>query len=311
MKAITLAGVGLCLAVPGAAADAPRATPSRIEVDRDDAPAGRTELGFDSGAPVRGWGVTLSGAWLEEPIAIVDAESGTAVTYPVARRHTVRLGGAYALGSSVVLDARLPVARQTGSRLRAFGDARPLDRQVLGDLALGARIRVAQGGAGAVFVRGDLTLPTGADADFAGEARWSLAWRLIGRAQLPASIALAGSLGIRLRGAEILVGDRLVGDELAGAFGAVVPLPAVRPLWSGDQLSATAEVAAILGNDVGAGAGPSPVEVRGGLLARPHRQWTLAARLGCGVNDQIGSPRLRAMLELTFQPPLPTDSFDR
>ncbi len=302
LAVVLLASTGAAAAL----ADTPRATPSRIEVDRDDAPPGRSELGFDGGAAVRGGGVTLSGAWLEEPITFTDADG--ARTHPVARRQTLRLGGAYAVSRNVVVDARLPFAHQTGTRLRALGDPQPLDRWVLGDLALGARIRVAHGRRGAMFVRGDLSLPTGADSDFAGEARWSLAWRLIGRAQLPAGIALAGSVGVRLRGAEILVGDRLVGDELAAALGVIVPLP-------GRRVSLTSELVAVAGNDVGAGTGPSPSEARLGVVVTLHPRWTLAARIGRGLSDDIGAPALRASVELTFslagQPPAPTDSFDR
>ncbi len=124
-------------------ADTPLDRPSAIEVDRADTPPGRVELGFDSGAPVDSWGVSLVGGWLERPIAFGD-------TYPVRRRQTVTLGAALTLGS-ITLDARFGVAHQVGDRLA--GD-RPRDRHVPGDLRVGARIRVAGTADRAVFVRG-------------------------------------------------------------------------------------------------------------------------------------------------------------
>lgn len=274
-------------------ADTPLADPTAIEVDRADAPGGRVELGFDGGAPVDAWRVALTGGWLERPITYDGV-------HPVRRRQTLMLGGAVALGS-IVVDARLPLAHQVGDRVPGGGALRA--RYVLGDLRLGARVHVARGAAGAVFVRGDVALPTGDDGDLAGDASWSLAWRLIGRAALPAGVVVAGSAGIRLRGREVLVGDRLVGDELLGNVGVLVPLPPVRPLWcAADQVKLTAELHAVLGDDVGIGTGPSPVEARAGVVTRPTPQLTVGVRAGAGLNDQIGAPRYRLLLELAYQP---------
>jgi hypothetical protein len=187
-----------------------------------------------------------------------------------------------------------------GDRLRPL-DARALDRFVPGDLRLGARVRVTGGARRALFVRGDLTLPTGDDGDFAGEASWSLAWRLIGRVALPRGIAAAASAGLRLRGAEVAIGDRLVGDELAFALGVVVPVPAVRPLWCTEQVALAAEAVGVVGDDVGAGRGPSPVEARLGLVARPRPHLAIGLRLARGLSDELGAPRARATLELTYR----------
>ena len=278
-------------------ADTPRDAPAAIEVDRDDSPPARGELGFDGGAPLPTWGLSLATSWLERPITI-DA------TEPVHRRQTLALGGALALGTSTVIDARLGLSHQIGDRLRAFGDSSALDRYALGDLHLGARIRVVGDARRAAFVRSDLTLPTGDDGDFAGEASWSLAWRLVGRVTLPGDVVLAATAGIRLRGIEVLVGDRLVGDELAGAVGVAVPLPPICPLWCvRDQVKLTAELAGVLGDDVGGDSGPSPVEARLGLVTRPQPWLEFAARVGSGLADQIGSPRVRAMLELAYIAP--------
>jgi hypothetical protein len=273
-----------------ASADKPIDRPQAIDVDRADTPAGRTELGFDGGAPVTGFGITLATTWLEKPIAFGDIR-------PVRRRETVMLGGAIALGTSIVVDAQLAAAHQIGERL---GDGRDLDRWVATDPRLGGRIHVVGNETRAAFVRVDLALPTGDDGDFAGDASWALAWRLIGRITL-GNVTLAATAGIRLRGQEVIVGDRLVGDEGIFGAGVVVPLPALAPLWCEEGMKLTAEVVGVLGNDVGMGEGPSPVEARAGVVARPTANITIGVRAGAGLNDQIGAPKFRGTVELTVQ----------
>jgi len=288
------------LLAPAAAAraEAPKRAPSAIEVDRDDAPPGRTELGFDGGAPVFGWGATVSLGWLERPITLTAAD-GT--TLPVRRRETLALGGAVALGESVVFDARLAAAHQVGDRLRP-GEPRALDRFVIGDLRLGARVRVAGGDRRAMFIRGELTLPTGDEGDFAGESSWTLAWQLAGRLALPRGITAAASAGIRLRGDEVVIGDRLAGDELHAAAGVAVPIPPLRPLWcEAEQVKLVAEAAVALGDDVGAGRGPSPAEARLGVVTLPRPWVAIGVRLSRGLTDEIGAPRARLSLELTYR----------
>ncbi|MDX2091669.1 MAG: hypothetical protein SFX73_27660 [Kofleriaceae bacterium] len=280
-------------------ADAPRDTPAAIELDRHAPPPGRTELGFDGGADVHGWGATVAVGWLAQPALL---RSGGLESAPVERRQTLSLGAALALGPSVVVDARFPMAHQTGDRLRLLGVPRALDRWVPGDVRLGARIRVMKKAHVSTFLRGELTLPTGDDHDFAGEAAWAGAWSIIGRFTLPRNIIIAVNGGIRLRGAEVLLGDRVVANELFGNLGVVVPLPPVRPLWCDpDFFKLTGELAGILGDDVAGERGPSPVEARFGFVGRPLPELTLGVRAGFGLTDEIGAPRWRALLEVTYQ----------
>jgi hypothetical protein len=296
-RAALAAGLGLLASGAPARADTPRQAPSAIEVDRDAPPPGRTELGFDGGAPVEGWGATLGLGWLERPLAL-PAEGGA--TRPVRRRQTIALGVAIALGERAVLDARFAAAHQVGDRLRP-AEPRALDRHVPGDLRLGLRLRVAGTARRAMFARGELTLPTGDDGDFAGEASWTLAWQLAGRLVLPRGITVAGAAGIRLRGAEVAIGDRLAGDELTGALGVAVPIPPLRPLWcDAEQVKLTAEAVVAIGDDVGAGRGPSPAEARLGLVTAPRPGVALGVRIARGLTDEIGAPRARVTLELTY-----------
>jgi hypothetical protein len=270
-------------------AETPRDTPAAIEVDREDAPPGRVEHGFDSGAPVEGWGASVAIGLLARPIALHSSTD----SYPVDHRGTVALGGVLALGDRIVVDAKLPLANQNGDRLQGFGDPRALERHVLGDLRIGGRIRVAGRPERAAFVRAELSLPTGNAANFAGESSWTLAWSLIGRLTLPHDIVTAVTGGIRLRGDEVLVANKVVGDEGFGAAGALVPVTST--------LALTGEVAASVGDSIARKTGPSPIEVRGGLVTRIVPDLLVGVRAGGGLGDQIGSPAWRVTVEIAYQ----------
>lgn len=290
----------LLLLAGTAHADVPRDAPTEIEVDRADAPAGRTEFGFDGGGPLPGgWGATIAAGWIERPFVATLADGTT--TVPVRRRETVILGGALALGDSVAVDARWTFAHQIGDRLRGTGDEAELDRAVPGDFRIGARARVYNAPSIAVFLRADLGLATGDQGDFAGEAGTSLAWRLIGRARLPAGIVVAATAGLRLRGTEVLVADQIVGNEVLGGAGIAIPLPPVRPLWCvREQVKLTGEIVGVLGDDIGMGRGPSPAEMRFGIVTQPRPRWTFGMRVGSGLGDALGSPRFRGSIEISY-----------
>jgi hypothetical protein len=301
-----LAAALAAIAARPARADLPRDTPTAIEVDRDAAPGGRVGLGFDSGEPVDAWGVSLGLGWLDRPIALPAGAfgGGSPASEPVRRRETLALGGALAIGDRVVVDGVLRASHQVGDRLTAGGNPTRLARTVLHDLQLGGRIRLAGDGDRAALLRAELTLPTGDDAQFAGDAAWTLAWSLIGRVALPRGIAIAATAGIRLHGAEVAVGDRLVGDELFAAAGATVPLPALG-LAAADRVALTGELRGTLGDRVGGSSGPSPAEARIGVQLQALPALVLAAHAGVGLDDQIGAPRLRALIEAAWTPRVP------
>lgn len=279
--------------------DTPVDRPQAFEVDREQPPPGRAELGFDSGAPVRGWAASVQLGYLDRPFRLHTTQIKT---FPVERRQTVALGGAIALGTRLVLDARLPLAHQSGDRMQGLGDERPLDPWVIGDLGIGARVRVTRGDENALFVRGHVTFGTGDDHDHAGEAGYTLAWMVIGRVTLPHGVVLAATGGVRIRKAEVIVADRLLGDELVGGVGATYALPAWRRLWcDANRVRVTAEVVGVLGNHVDGMLGPSPAEARVGMISEIRPWLAVAGRVGKGIDDHIGAPRLRGMLELVYR----------
>lgn len=273
--------------------DAPRNKPAALEVDRDRAPAGRVGFGFDGGEPVETFGLSLSTSFIDRPIRLDGSD-------PVRHRETVALGAAIALGDSAVLDASVRGSHQVGDRLQAAGDPRQLRRAVLHDLGFGARVRVAGDAERAVFVRADLSAPSGNDLHFAGDERYTLAWSLIGRATLPRGVVIAGTVGARLHGAEVAVGDRVISDELLAAAGASVPVGDAGALG---PLAITAEVLAALGEAAPPLAGQRPVEPRLGAIVRPSAAWAIGAHVGVGVDDAIGAPRWRAIVTVAWTPP--------
>jgi len=308
MTRAAMALAAIALAAAPARADMPRDTPAAIEVDRDVAPGGRVGFGFDGGEPVDAWGVSLALGWLERPIALPAGAlgGGSPASQPVRRRETLALGGALAVGDRVVIDAVLRASHQVGDRLTAGGNPEPLARYVAHDLRLGGRIRIAGDDDRAALLRADLTLPTGDDAAFAGDAAWTAAWSLIGRATLPRAIVVAASAGIRLHGAEVAVGDQLVGDELFASLGGALPVSALGV--AGDAAARTAltvELHGALGDHVGGSSGPDPVEARIGAVVHALPELTVGGRVGLGLDDQIGAPRLRVLVELAWTPRVP------
>jgi hypothetical protein len=272
----------LLLAAAPAFADVPLDTPTATEVDRDTTPPGGGELGFDAGSPLDTWAASLETSYVDRPIALGSA---------VRRRETVVLGGALALGPSVVVDGRFPLSHQIGERLREgdFDSTARLDRFVPGDLRFGVRLHVAH----PVFLRGELALPTGDAHDFAGESSWMASWGLIGRFEPADGVVIAGGAGVRLRGDEVLIGDRVVGDELFGAAGAIVH---VAP-----ALALGGDIAAVLGDKVLGVKGPYPAEVHAGVVGNPLPNVELSVRAGIGLDDEIGAPRFRVTLQLVYR----------
>ncbi len=286
-----------CARVAHAGTHGPEAT----DVDRDDSPPARGELGFDGGAPLGDWGVQATLGFLDRPITLTTANGVT--TEPVSTRETLGLGGGIAVGDSAVVNLRVGFAHQAGDRFIGLGDDHPLETWVPLDARVGARVRVMEGEHASVFLRGELTAPVGDERDFAGDAGWSGTWDVIARAALPGGVIVAASGGVRLRGKQTTIANVRIGDEATGALGIVVPVPPLCHLWCKDQVAVTGEVVAILGDSEPSGNGPSPAEARVGVVSRPRPWLEVAARVGFGLDDQIGSPEWRAVLAVTWRQP--------
>jgi hypothetical protein len=60
------------------------------------------------------------------------------------------------------------------------------------------------------------------------------------------------------------------------------------------------ELVGVVGDDVGVLSGPSPVEARIGVVSRPRPAWQIGVRVGIGLDDEIGAPRFRALVEVSW-----------
>jgi hypothetical protein len=296
-----LAIVGVVVGLAGAAhaqADQPLARPEGFEIDREAPPPGRVEFSFDGGARVEGWAVGAQLGFLDRPMRL---HTVRVKIFPIEQRETFALGGAYAVTPAFVVDARMPFSHQTGDRYMGLGDDRALDHWVAHDIGIGGRLRLAARDSFSIFVRANVTFGTGNDYEFAGESRYTAAWSLIGRFTPIDRLVIAFSPGVRFRGEEVIVADRLLGDELFAALGASFQLPAIRGLYcDANEVRVTAELHGVLGNDVGDYEGASPAEARIGMVSQIRPWLSVGARIGKGIDDHIGAPRFRAMFELAF-----------
>jgi hypothetical protein len=296
MKRVALGVLALC----GIAhADVPLDRPEAFEVDRDVPPPGQAELSFDSGVPIRGLGISAQIGYLDRPFTLT---TQLVENHPIEHRQTLALGAVYAVTPTVIVDVRMPFDHQVGDRFRGLGDNQRLDRFVIGDLMLGARLRLAERGRSSIFARGSLTIPSGDDHDFAGEARFTAAWMLILRVALPAGVTVAATAGVKFRPREVQIADRLLGDELFGGVGVIYELPALHGFWCAENHTRlTAELVGVLANDVAGQRGPSPAEARVGMASDIRSWFSIAGHIGKGIDDEIGAPRFRGMLELVYR----------
>jgi hypothetical protein len=297
-----LALVGVLGGLAGVArAQEPLDRPEGFEVDREAPPPGRVEFSFDGGAPLDDrWAVGAQLGFLDRPMRL---HTVRVKIFPIEQRETFALGGAFAVTPAFVLDARMPFSYQTGDRYMGLGDDRELDHWVAHDLGIGGRLRLASRDLFSIFVRAHLTFGTGNDYQFAGESRFTAAWTLIARFTPIDRLVISFAPGVRFRAEEVIVADRLLGDELFAALGASFQLPAIRGLYcDANQVRVTAELHGVLGNDVGDFEGASPAEARIGIVSRIRPWITVGARVGKGIDDHIGAPRFRAMLEVAYAP---------
>jgi hypothetical protein len=287
-----------------AAAQRAQASEPAFSVERfTPAPGSALWIGVeDADVPAAGRWVVTGSTWIaSRPIVLRALSTGAESTEPVRLRWGQEVAVARGLGARYLVGLAVPAALQWGDRLAGIGlSEAPLARAVLGDLRLHGRARVvgapgAPGLAAAVAVA--LTVPTGDDGDFAGEAGAVLAWGLRAGYRT-GDVAITGGAGLRLRTEEVVLLSpaRPHGNELTASLGAAVRLaPLGRQFGGGDRAWAMVEVEAALGDDAGKGArGPSPAEARIGVRADVAHCWSVALAGGGGfTRDEVGSPGYR------------------
>jgi hypothetical protein len=298
---VILVATVLCTAVSSAEAQVPVGDRPAISVERFTPAPGRGGFGVVEDPDVLPrwrWAAALWSSIMGRPIVFRDVMTGEEATVPVAWRLGFEASGAIGLGTRYQVGVAIPWAAQDGDRLQGTGiDAAPLQRLVLGDLRLHGKARIA-GAPGqrgmAAGLAGGLTLPTGDDGDFAGEAGLVVDWRLLigwrGR-----RAAVAGNLGVRFRSQEVVLLSpaRPHGNELTTGLAGEVRLPDV-----GVRSSAIGEAVWVIGDSIDAGArGASPGELRGGVRLDVAEGWAVTLLGGAGITpDDVGSPAWRLAL---------------
>ena len=291
----------LCTGVRSAHAQVPVGEGPAFSVERFTPAPGRGGFGVVEDPDVLPrwkWAAAVWTSVMARPIVLRDVMTGEEATVPVAWRVGFEASGAIGLGPRYQVGMAIPWAVQGGDRLQGTGiDARELQGVVLGDVRLHGKARIAgvPGQRGmAAGLAGGLTLPTGDDGDFAGEAGVVVDWRLL-IGWRGSGAAIAGNLGVRLRSQEVVLLSpaRPHGNEITTGIAGEVRLPEV-----GVRSAAVGEAVWVIGDSIDAGArGPSPGEIRAGVRLSVAQEWSVTLLGGAGVTpDDVGSPRWRVAI---------------
>jgi hypothetical protein len=300
-RAAALAAVAA--AAGTAHADTPTDAPTAIDLERWTPTATSWWAGLDDPRVVGlghvAFGLTISG--ITRPIRLTSA-AGEDLGSPVSPRFGLLASAAYGVTETVEVDASFPIYIQDGDRLAALGDPRALRAVTRGDLRLGGKLQVVDRARLRAGFAAAIVLPTGDDQHYAGEASWALDWRALAALNLgPVGVAL--SAGVRIRGEEVLLAaGQVAGNEVMAGAALSYQLPPISGVtcdWT--QLRLIAEVDGVVGDTVGEVRGPSPFEARAGVRGRIWRGWTIAVVGGRGLTDEVGAPRWRAVLEVSWR----------
>jgi hypothetical protein len=290
-------------AVPAAHADTPPDAPTAIDVERVQGLATGWWLGLDDprvvGPGHMAFGLTTS--VIARPIRLRDP-AGADLGSPVEYRTSLIAAAAYGVTDTIELDASVPIVVQSGDRLTRVGDPTELRTLTRGDLRIGGKYQVVDKDHVRVAFAADVLLPTGDQDHYAGEQSWAIHWRALAALRF-GRFGAAVSGGVRIRGEEVaLAPDQVAGNEVIGGAAVAYQLPGIPGVYcSWTQLRAIAELDAVLGDAMGGSNGPSPLEARVGLRGRIWRGWTLGVAAGRGLNDEVGAPRWRAMLDVSWR----------
>jgi hypothetical protein len=312
MKArLVLALVGASV-VPAARAraDMPTDKPTAVDVERWTATATGWWAGLDD-ARALGMGHLAIGATASvatRPIGL-SSPGGDDLGAPVSARATLTLAAAYGVTETVDVNLALPLVLQGGDRLTAVGRPQELKGATSGDARLGVKVQLFANERVTAALAAGVTLPTGNEQHYAGEESWVADWRGLGIARL-GRFAIGLGAGVRLRGAEVALSPSQVsGNELVGALAVAWQLPVIDGVYCDwTALRAIAELDGVYGDKVGGVRGPSPLEARVGVRGRVWRGWTIGVVGGRGLVDEVGAPRWRGVIEVSWRDEPRTDA---
>ncbi|MBN2575411.1 MAG: OmpA family protein [Deltaproteobacteria bacterium] len=215
----------------------------------------------------------------------------------VDNRFAAHLTTALGLWNRAEVGLRVPVVLYQSGSLAGLGSADSLSQTVLGDLGLGAKVRLLgpDGWGAGLRLVGSLaaSLPTGSDTAFAGSGAVAVRPGLVAGLDL-GPLAAALNLGYVVRGKSQVAGltvDDEIDVGLAAAF-AVAP----------DALWGLAEVWGRKGVQGDTNLSATPIELDAGLRFVIWGPWLGQAGLGAGLSQGYGAPKLRGVLALAYAP---------
>jgi outer membrane protein OmpA-like peptidoglycan-associated protein len=175
-----------------------------------------------------------------------------------------------------------------------------IDGQGIGDLGLHVKARLAHVGPLGFGAIASVYLPTASPKDrFLGEPQ--VTPQLVGVIDLGLGrLRLAGNAGIRLRPTTTFT------DTMMGTMGSITTSTEL-PLGVGAAFALSPEKVELVGEvfgalPIGAHHGYQPLEALGGLKVYLAKSSYLAFGAGRGLTDQAGSPDLRAVISIVFEP---------
>ena len=238
----------------------------------------------------------LMASLMSRPIVLTQLQGGEEASVPVRLRLGYELAVARGITRRLQLGLAVPViAAQDGDRLQGIDlSEKSLDPVAMGDVRLHAKFRLqeqpdAKLGYGLVM---NLRLPTGNENHFAGEAGLVVGWSLLADYRWR-NLRMAANLGLRLRTKEVILLSpaRAHANELLATVAAEYRLPTV-------PVGAVLEYAKVRGD----GRGPSPAELRAGLIAYVLPRATLKVATARGTTPgEVGSPAWRVMMVFAYE----------
>jgi large repetitive protein len=228
-----------------------------------------------------------------DPVSGAVVPGGTLVDNRFSGHLTLALG----LWERAEVGLRLPmVLHQTGSLERIGGSGSP-SATVLGDLAVGGKVRLlgpAGWGPGFRLVATlAASFPTGSDTAFAGSGTFAARPGLSAGLEV-GPLSAAFNLGYLVRGESKLAGLS-VNDQVEGGLAAAL---AVAP----DLLWVLAEAWGRKGVQGETGESGMPVEIDGGLRLAIAGPWMAQVGVGTGLSQGYGTPKVRGILALAYAP---------
>jgi outer membrane protein OmpA-like peptidoglycan-associated protein len=234
---------------------------------------------------------------------------GGGSSYSIDDIITATLAGAYGLrvgAARLELGASLPLRIMSGSRGQAGDQRFAVDGQGLGDLGLHLKAELwRRGGFGLGAIAG-VYLPTSSPADrFLGEAG-AVPQLIVAADQELGRVRVAVNAGLRLRATTTFTNDD-PGPRMAPVTGRSITAGSELPFGAAIAYAVARQRFELIGEVFGAvplgdHRGYQPLEALAGVKLYLARNSYLTLGAGRGLLDEGGSPAMRAVIAIMFEP---------